>query len=238
MSKWREEIIGNARLICADCRDVLPTLGMVDAVVTDPPYGVKRDKGFDGFDGFGGFGVKIARRRYEDGDWDRERPTKDVFDLILVAARSCIIFGGNFFTDLLPVGGHWIVWDKLNTMPTFGDCELAWTNIPRKSVKKVTIEYNGLLGKEAERFHPTQKPVSVMRWCIESLPKGATSICDPFMGSGTTGVACANLGRKFIGIEKDPKFFDIACRRIEQAYKQPDFFIEKPAPAKQEALDL
>lgn len=230
---FREEIIGDCRLILGDCREVLPTLGKVDAVVTDPPYGIKRDKGFEDF---GGFGAPIARRRYEQDNWDSERPSEEVFALLLSAAKSAIIFGGNFFTDYLPVNGHWIVWDKLNTMPTFGDCELAWTNIPRKSVKKVTVEYNGLIGKEESRHHPTQKPVAVMRWCLDALPKPADSILDPFMGSGTTGVACAKAGKTFIGIEREPSYFEIACRRISEAYKQPDMFIERPPEPKQEAL--
>lgn len=232
----RVEQIGDSRLILGDCREILPSLGKIDAVVTDPPYGVKRDKGFEGFEGFGGFGAKIARRRYEDDDWDSERPSRECFDLILKAAPVALIFGGNFFTDLLPVGGHWVVWDKLNTMPTFGDCELAWTNIPRKSVKKVTVEYNGLIGKEESREHPTQKPVAVMKWCILSLPKECRSILDPFMGSGTTGVAAAHLGRPFTGIELNERHFDTACRRIEKAYAQPDLFIAPPVRPIQEAL--
>lgn len=234
MTYRRKEIIGDATLYLGDCLEVMPTLEPVDAVVTDPPYGVKRDKGFDGF---GGFGKKIARRRYEDDDWDSSRPSAEYFELIISKAKVSVIFGGNFFTDLLPVGGHWIVWDKLNTMPTFGDCELAWTNIPRKSVKKVTVEYNGLLGKEERRFHPTQKPVAVMDWCIQGLPKNSTQILDPFMGVGTTGVACAKLGRKFIGIELEEKYFNTACERIQKAYDQPDLFIKPPSEKpKQEGL--
>ena len=211
--------IGNAILYRADCREVLPTLPKVDAVITDPPYGVQRDKGFEGFEGFGGFGKPIARRRFEEDEWDSERPDKAVFDLIQSSAEFVVIFGGNFFADILPRSTHWIVWDKLNTMPTFGDCELAWTNSDRKSVKKITVEYNGLIGKEAERNHPTQKPVLLMERILEAYPKYPT-ILDPFMGSGTTGVACMNLGRKFIGIEIEPKYFDIACRRIEDAQRQ------------------
>jgi DNA modification methylase len=230
-------IIGDAMLYCGDCLEILPTLGKVDAVVTDPPYGIGQDKGFEGFEGFGGFGEPIARRQYI-GDWDDCRPSKEAFDAITKIARHSVIFGGNYFTDLLPVGGHyqWFVWDKKNTMPTFSDCELVWTNIDRKSVKLLTYEYNGLIGKREERVHPTQKPYEVMRWCIGRLPKGSDTILDPFMGSGTTGVACAKLGRKFIGIEIEPKYFDIACKRIEQAYDQPDLFIEPPKKAIQEML--
>jgi DNA modification methylase len=214
--------------------DILPTLGRVDAV-TDPPYGIGQDKGFEGFEGVGGFGPPIARRQYTDS-WDDIRPSQEVFNAILAASDMAVIFGGNYFTDFLPVGRQWFVWDKKNTMPTFGDCELAWTNIPRKSVKLLTYEYNGLIGKREERVHPTQKPYEVMRWCIEKLPNADSTVCDPFMGSGTTGVACAKLGRKFIGIELEQKYFDIACKRIEDAYKQPDMFVEQPKPAKQDSF--
>jgi len=86
--------------------------------------------------------------------------------------------------------------------------------------------------------HPTQKPIEVMCWCIERLPDGANTILDPFMGSGTTGVACAKLGRKFIGIEIEPKYFDIACRRIEAAYAQPDMFIVPPAKPVQASFEM
>ena len=223
----REEVIGDCRLILGDCLEVMPTLGRVDAVVTDPPYGIGQDKGFEGFEGFGGFGHPIARRQY-DGNWDDVRPTKEVFDCLIAVSDCAVIFGGNYFTDLLPVGRHWFVWDKKNTMPTFSDCELAWSNIDRKSVKLLTYEYNGLIGKREKRVHPTQKPVEVIQWCIGKLPKGADTVLDPFMGSGTTGVACVKLGRKFTGIEIDPDYFEIACRRIEEAYVQPDMFVEQP----------
>ena len=196
-------------------------------VVTDPPYGIKRDKGFGGF---GGFGTPIPRTRYE-GEWDNVRPSKAHFDAMLALGELAVIFGGNFFADLLPVGNHWIVWDKLNTMPSFGDCELAWTNVKRNSVKKVTIEYNGLLGKEQARQHATQKPVSLMAWILNSYSDVQDTILDPFMGSGTTGVACMNLGRKFIGIEIDSKYFDIACRRIEDAQRQAQMFDYAPNEA-------
>jgi len=219
----RKETIGNAELYLGDCLEILPTLGEVDAVVTDPPYGVKRDKGFEGFEGFGGFGRPIARRRFEEDSWDEARPPKKIFDLIIEKSDFAFIFGGNFFADLLPAGTHWVVWDKLNTMPTFGDCELAWTNSDRKSVKKITVEYNGLIGKEKNRQHPTQKPVLLLEKVLQSYPK-PVCILDPFMGSGTTGVACMNLGRKFIGIEIEPKYFDIACERIENAQRQQRLF--------------
>ena len=194
-----------------DCREILPELPKVDLVLTDPPYGVKMDKGFDGF---GGFGKPIKRRQYADC-WDEDRPDKSLFDALITRGNHVIIWGGNFFADLLPRSTHWITWDKLQTMPTFGDCELAWTNLDRKSVSKVVVQWNGLLGKEDERNHPTQKPVSLMTWCIQHVGDTKT-ILDPFMGSGTTLVAAKNLGRKAIGIEIEEKYCEIAVNRLAQ----------------------
>jgi DNA modification methylase len=200
-----------------DCLDVLPQIPekSIDLVVTDPPYGIKMDKGFEGFEGFGGFGKPIYRRRYDD-DWDCSRPPKEVFNHIIRTCRLALIFGGNYFADLLPLGHHWIAWDKLNTMPTFGDCELLWTNAKRKSVSKITCEYNGLLGKEESRNHPTQKPIKLLRDLIDRYDKEGGLICDPFLGSGTTAVAAKQLGRKFIGIEIEEKYCEIAAKRLAQ----------------------
>ena len=197
-----------------DCRDILPYLEPVDLVLTDPPYGIKMDEGFEGFEGFGGFGEPIARRQYPD-TWDKDRPDNEIFKMVISGCRAALIFGGNFFADILPRATHWIVWDKLNTMPTFGDCELIWTNIGRKSVKKITYQYNGLIGKEATRYHPTQKPVKLLELLITNYSLGNT-ICDPFMGSGTTLVAAKNLGKKCIGIELSQKYCDIAIDRLRQ----------------------
>ena len=236
--QFNKKVIGDCTLYNADCVDVLSLISTVDAVVTDPPYGINQDKGFSGSSGFGGSGGKPIHRKKYFGVWDNVRPTKKIFDLILSYKKNCIIFGGNYFTDILPVGKHWLVWDKKNTMPTFSDCELAWTNINKKSVKLLTYEYNGVLGKREKRVHPTQKPYEVMRWCIEKLPKPNSIIFDPFMGSGTTGVACAKLGKKFIGVELDPNYFQIACQRIEKAYQEPDLFVSPPTEIKQEVMEL
>lgn len=219
--------MATVELIHGDCLDVMRGMGdnSVDAVITDPPYGVKRDKGFEGFEGFGGFGTPIARTRYQ-GDWDDKRPDKIYFDEIIRVSRIAFIFGGNYFADILPVGNHWIVWDKLNTMPTFGDCELVWTNVKRNSVKKITREYNGLLGKEDERVHATQKPVDLLTRLIANYIKDLDAVIfDPFMGSGTTLVAGIKLGYKnFIGVEKDSHYFAIAQERIKVAQMQPNLF--------------
>jgi site-specific DNA-methyltransferase (adenine-specific) len=206
-----------------DCLEVMKSIPdkSVDAVITDPPYGIRRDKGFGGAAAFGGGnGRKIPRRIYS-GGWDNDRPKSETFSEILRIGVFVGIFGGNYFADLLPQGTHWVVWDKLNTMPTFGDCELLWTNSKRKSVKKFTLQYNGLLGEKDIRYHPTQKPLALMKWIIENYTKEGDTILDPFMGSGTTGVACVQTGRNFIGIEIDPTYFAIAEKRIADAQKQP-----------------
>lgn len=198
-----------------DCRDLLPTLGRFSLLLTDPPYGIEMSQGFQGCVGFGGFGVPIARRQYPD-TWDRDRPDEATFKALLSSADVSVIWGGNFFADVLPRSTHWISWDKLNTMPSFGDCELAWTNSPRKSVKKIVVEWNGLIGKEDSREHPTQKPLALMKWCVRQYSEAGQSILDPFMGSGTTLRAAKDLGRRAIGIEIEERYCEIAAKRLSQ----------------------
>ena len=123
---------------------------------------------------------------------------------------------------------NYLVLDKQNGANDFADCELAYTNL-KMAVRIFRWRWNGMIRRgNEEREHPTQKPLELMKWCIGKLPEPSTIILDPFMGSGTTGVACAKMGRKFIGIEKDARYFDIACKRISDAYKQPDLFVPQP----------
>lgn len=207
--------LGSHRLLCGDSTDrssveILMNGEKADMVYTDPPYGIKRDKGFEGF---GGFGTPIKRRQYKD-DWDSNRPLKEAFDLILSLSDQVIIWGGNFFADLLPQGKHWLVWDKVNTMPTFGDCELAYTNIKRTSVKQYTVQYNGLIGKEKERFHPTQKPVKLHEEIFKDYdPK---LVVDLYGGSGSTLIACEKTNRKCFMMEIDPQYCQVIIDRFEK----------------------
>lgn len=223
---YREEIIGDARLICADCREFMPTLGKVDAVVTDPPYGIDygRAGGFSASHGWGPWRENVS--------WDTGRPAADVFAAILSASKDQIIWGGNYFTDYLPPTMQWLVWDKGQRDFSLADCEFAWS-----SQRKASRIFDYARGKALQdgKEHPTQKPVALMEWCLGFLPNART-ILDPFMGSGTTGVACAKLDRAFIGIEREPSYFDIACRRIDEAYKQPRLFAEPVAKAEQLSL--
>jgi DNA modification methylase len=183
-----------------DCRDILPMLGKVDAVVTDPPYGIGEDGGR--FRDRKGGGHRVLEKK----GWDATRPSAAVFDAMRAASCQQIIWGGNYFADLLPPSKGWLYWDKLMG-GDFSDGELAWTSLDR-ALRKFTM-CNKAHGKE----HPTQKPVALMRWCLGFVPNART-ILDPFMGSGTTGVAAVQMGRDFIGIELDPDYFAIACKRI------------------------
>ena len=207
----RKEIIGDATLYLGDCLEILPTLPKVDAVVTDPPYGIERWKR--------GIGKGDRLKNKACGGFNNGVPTAEFFDSMLGICQRAIIWGMNNF--VLPPTEKFLVWDKMQTVDNFASAELAWCNInkPAKVFRLAIHSHNhSKLGG-----HPTEKPVALMEWCLGFLPDAQT-ILDPFMGSGTTGVACANLGRKFIGIEIEPKYFDIACRRIENAYRQGRLF--------------
>tara|TARA_R110002074_G_scaffold282111_2_gene453620 strand:- start:68 stop:616 length:549 start_codon:yes stop_codon:yes gene_type:complete len=179
-----------------------------------------------------------APKQYKGTDgWDNAPASPEHISTIRDVSKHQIIFGGNYFDGLGPTS-CWLVWDKQNGENDFADCELAWTNLP-KAVRRIYWRWNGMIRKGDDvREHPTQKPVGVMEWCIKHLPDTAQTILDPFAGSGSTGVACVNLGRSFVGIERDPEYFDIMCRRIDEAHRQADLFIVKPqTPApKQEDL--
>ncbi len=227
---FREEIIGDCRLILGDCLEVMPTLGKVDAVVTDPPYGIFKNTG-----GNGKMFGKETIYSIDDSaaEWDL-RPSPELL-IKLKEFKEYIIWGGNYFADVLGASKGVLIWDKKTGNNSCADCEIAWTNTTG-TTRIIHHQWCGAF-KDSERGlraeHPTQKPIEIMKWCVE---KTNGTILDPFMGSGTTGVACVKLGRKFIGIELDPKYFDIACKRIEEAYKQPDMFIEPTVKPIQDKL--
>ena len=216
--------IKNTTLYHGDCRDVIGGLTF-DAVVTDPPYGLgsHAKRSFDRFTktrNLHGGGTWAANPIYKDIDWDEEAP-----DLTFLLERNVpmIIFGGNYF--VLPPSRKWIIWDKGEQFyrRTFAEAELAYCNFDGNvRIYKCGTEFNsGFVHQKPVKVHPTQKPVRVMEYCISELPKGQGNIiCDPYMGSGTTGVACVRMGRAFVGIERTRKYFESACRRIEQAYTE------------------
>ena len=214
---------GDILLINADCMDVMAVIGdkCVDLAIVDPPYGVKRDKGFSGFGGFGGFGKPIQRRQYK-GEWDSETPKLEYFKTLLKVSKESIIWGGNFFTDKMPQANHWLFWDKINTMPTFGDGELAYTTFKRNSIKQITLEYNGLLGKENWRIHPTQKPIKLYDWLLHNYAKPGQTILDTHLGSGSSAIAAHYFGCVFIGVELDEDYFNASVERFKLATAQTD----------------
>jgi site-specific DNA-methyltransferase (adenine-specific) len=221
----KETIAEGVELYLGDCREILPTLDeLVDAVVTDPPYGI----------GYAASPLPVYRNgkrevNHTPAKWDNEK-----IDLapILGAAELQIVWGGNYY-PLEPSRG-WLSWFKPDAPPSMASLELAWTNQDRNA-RQISCS---IAATNAERVgHPTQKPLAVMKWTLEQFPNCKT-ILDPFMGSGTTGVAAVKLGRRFIGIEIEPKYFGIACKRIADAVSRPDLFIETPKPAKQEAFEL
>jgi DNA modification methylase len=222
----RVEQIGDCQLWLGDCREVLPTLGKVDAVVTDPPYGIgvaQRSQVHGGTKSPKWRNAKPVH--YGIGTWDDQPVDPSLIQQIRAQSEYQIIFGGNFYD--LPATSCWLVWDK-ETNGNLADCELAWTNLPR-AVRRIKYLWNGFAraNNEPRGDHPTQKPLGVIQWCLEQVPDAHT-ILDPFMGSGTTGVACVKLGRKFIGIEIEERYFDIACRRIEAATKEPRLPLPEP----------
>ena len=222
----RTEQIGEATLYLGDCREVRPTLGRVDCIITDPPYGIGKDGQNASTGAHGG------RKAYDFAGWDSQRPASEIFSMMLGMAQHIVIWGGNYFADLLPPTQKWLVWDKGQRINQSAG-ELAWTAMTG-ALRIATMNRVKLLMDGAE--HPTQKPVALMEWGLLHVPETCETILDPFMGSGSTGVACVKMGKRFVGIEAHEPYFDIACRRIKAEYRQPRLFTEPQKPAVQEAL--
>ena len=195
------------------------------AVVADPPYGI----GFvhSGKGGrlarstqFGGVAVVGDNHPFDPAMW--------------LTFPEVVLWGANHYASRLPDASCWLTWDKRDGVCSNdqADCEHAWTNLggPARVIRHLWMGMLKASERGEVRVHPTQKPVAVMEWVLSFVK--AHTILDPFMGSGTTGVACARLGRRFIGVEIEPRYFDIACRRIEAAQKQGDMFVPPPAVAK------
>jgi len=192
-----EVTVGPCRLILGDGLEVLPSLD-ADAIVTDPPYGIGEDGG----------AARTRGSRRTNGPamgWDNERPQREAFDLMRSRSDHQIIWGGNYFADYLPASRGWLYWHKLMG-GDFADGELAWTSIDM--VLKALMK-----SKETRhRVHPTQKPLYVMEWSLTFIPQAKT-VVDPYMGSGTTGLACMKAGKRFVGIEREPSYWSIAVER-------------------------
>lgn len=214
--------IGEATLYHGDCVEILPSID-VGVVISDPPYGISFSHGGADVKGIGGgkYRSNFPKEKIV-GDDQKFNPAH-----LLALGVPCLLWGANHYADLLPASADWLIWDKREAESTlnFADCEMAWTNAGGNA--RIYRHYwNGML-KASERgesrVHPTQKPIALMERCISYLG-GTGTVVDPYMGSGTTGVACARLGRRFVGIEIERKYFDISCQRIDAAYSQGRLF--------------
>lgn len=235
MSIIKQEYIGGQRLILGDCLKVMPMLGRFDACVTDPPYGIDYGNA-GGFSADHGWATKRGA-----AEWDKQRPEPEIFAAMLAQTDDQIIWGGNYFADLLPPSMGWLAWDKAQRGFSLSDFELAWTSLSQAArfFQYGRGNEKGFAPRSTEQqqflsFHPTQKPIAVMQWCLELLPLAKT-IVDPFSGGFSTLVACERLGRVGVGIEIDSDYFDVACRRVDEAARQPrmDFAPAPPAPTQE-----
>lgn len=207
------------QLFHADCLDILrPKLETVDLILTDPPYGTDFD-----YYSKGRGGCLAEQKDYGSQDWNKTRPDKIIFDEMRRISKHQIIFGGNLFSDYLPPSTSWIVWDKDNS-GNWGDCELAWTS-HIKSIRKFKWRWNGFLKEAPEkRYHPTQKPVGLFMLILNQYSDPEDLILDPFAGSGTLGIACERLNRKYILIEISEAYCEISKQRIKNEIAQRKMF--------------
>ena len=207
------------RIINADCLDILKQLPdkCVDLVLTDPPYGINIVQQILKKDPF----KKHGYNTWENKDWDRFIVNKEYFNEIIRVSKNQIIWGGNYFADLLPKSQCWFVWNKMQRNFSLADGELAWTSFD-KAVR--IFDYSRGQALQDGKIHPTQKPLKLIEWCLLKGSKENDLVLDCFSGSGTTAVACHNLKRRFICIEKDPDYWRSSCERLEQAQRQQMLF--------------
>lgn len=208
------------KLYHGDCLDVMPEIISVNLVLTDPPYGVnemtrRKNKSRN----------NIAKvKDYGEYTWDSQIPGISYFYEMKRVGNNQIIFGGNYFVNHLYNSPCWIVWDKVNGDSDFADCELAWTSF-NTAVRKYIWRWNGMLqekmgNNKEKRVHPNQKPVGLFMAILRDYSKKNDLILDPYLGSGTTAIACERLNRRWIGIEISKEYCDIAVERIKKETAQ------------------
>ena len=213
--------MGTQKLLQGDCLEKMKQMedNSVDVIVTDPPYGILGGSKTIG-------GSNMSKVNEYNCEWDNSRMSKEILTEIFRVSKNQIIFGYNYLADMLPVTNGLIVWDKKkknNWFDNFSDGEMIWTSF-KKPLRIFRFLWMGAIreGKRTKKVHPTQKPVDLMEWIIKNYTTEGDIIMDAFMGSGTTGVACKNLNRDFIGIELDKTYFDIATKRINDALHEND----------------
>lgn len=212
-------------IIHADCLDVLSQLPSksVALILADPPYGIGEAAGKNKSRGC------IAKARdYGNLSWDNSPPPADFFAAIKRVGQNQIVWGGNYFAEHLGNSPCWLVWDKDNGATDFADCELAWTSFP-SAVRRLVWRWQGMLQQQMGalkelRYHPTQKPVPLYKWCISKYTKPGDIVLDPMCGSGTAALACHALGRHFICIERELEYVNVARNRLDELRAQGDLF--------------
>lgn len=213
----RVETIGNATLYLGDCMTVLPGINPVDAVITDPPFGVGN------FVQTTGRLMGRGKSRGKEVEWNESPPQPEFFRLLQEKSKHRIVWGANFFNCFEDRGGA-IIWDKCQSMPNFSKADIAsCTHFQKTEIVRIPWT-NFTVTHKAATDHPCERPVALYEWCIKYLPGEVASVLDPYMGSGTTGVACMNMGKVFIGIEREPSYFEMACERIDAAHRQERLF--------------
>ena len=200
-----------------DCREIVPQLGRFDLLLTDPPYGIGESKKASVRTNSAKPDERWRCRvptNYEYSEWDSELVDNETIKMLIAASSFQIIFGGNYYQ--LPPTKCWLVWDKENGANDFADCELAWTNF-NKAVRRIKYLWNGFQkARPEERYHPTQKPLSVIKWAMNHAPDSTKTILDPFAGSGTTGRAAKDLNKTAVLIEREERYCEIAASRMSQ----------------------
>ena len=202
-------IIGSAKLYLGDCREILPNLPKVDACITDPPYGI------GSWSSTGGNSLS-AQEAADVNAWD-VAPDAEVFSALRQISKEQVFWGGNYFIEKLGNCRAPLLWDKKNRGMHYADGEFAWTSFRRGTLRIFDKALQGTEVRQVGREHPTQKPVALLEYLIRTYTNESETVLDFTMGSGSTGVACVNTNRKFIGIELDEKYYHISKKRIEEA---------------------
>jgi site-specific DNA-methyltransferase (adenine-specific) len=214
-------------IICNDCLNIMKTIPnkSIDLILTDPPYGIKLEKRRNSQRGKS----KTKANKYDNFIWDNIKITKAYFDEMIRISKNQIIFGGNYFIEYLTNSSCWLVWDKDNGNNCYADCELAWTSF-NSAVRKFKFRWYGMLQEDMKnkqiREHPTEKPIKLLEQILLKYSKENDLICDPFAGSFTTAIACLNINRKYICIEKEENYFNIGKKRIEDYIKNKPVCLE------------
>lgn len=212
----RKEQFGKVTIYQGDCMELMSGLGdkAFDLAVVDPPYGLGT--------AVVNSGGRFKRYHNENGNWDMATPTADYFQALIEKSKNQIIWGGNYFD--LPLTGGWIFWDKERGKDvSFADGELAWTSF-LTVLKKASIRYDGFIGADTQRIHPTQKPVKLYDWILSNYAKPEHRILDTHLGSASSAIAAYYFGCEFVGIELDADYFDAACKRLDLATRQESLF--------------